>query len=126
MNLDGFCKKIKDEHPAISEQADRLYNDYWNTIVEMEFSSYSWFESLANAINHEMVGGASPLGLQLLFNAISTQFEVGDHETKNAIDVAFVENLFWRVGKNEAAPFWAALPPNLKRLYVGFHGQSPL
>ncbi len=126
MNLDDFCNTIKGEYPSISEKADKLYNDYWNSIVEMEFSSYSWFESLANAINDEMNRKVSCTDYELLFGSISRQFETGDIDTRKAIDVAFVENLFWEVGKSEALPYWDIMPRNLKDLYVGFHGQLPL
>ena len=63
---------------------------------------------------------------ELLFGSISRQFETGDIDTRKAIDVAFVENLFWKVGKSEALPYWDIMPRNHKDLYVGFHGQPPL
>ncbi len=126
MDLDGFCEEIKKNYPEISEKADKLYDDYWNGLVKMEFSSYSWFESLANAINGEMKKKTPISNYVSIFKAISSEYENGQYETKNAIDVAFVENLFWRVKGNEASPYWKIMPKNLKDLYVGFHGRTPL
>ena len=126
MTLDDFCNMIRDNYPSISKKADKLYDDNWNRFVEMEFSSYSWFESLANAINSEMIKKVSCKDYESLFDSISSQFVVGDLDIRKAIDVAFVENLFWQVGKTEGKPYWEMMPINLKDLYIGFHGQPPL
>jgi hypothetical protein len=61
-----------------------------------------------------------------IFRHISAAYGNGDAEVKNCIDVAFTENLFWQVKEEEAEPYWALLPSNLKELYVGFHGKNPL
>ena len=61
-----------------------------------------------------------------LFILISKEYSAGEQDTKTAIDVAFIENLFWQVSNNDAKSYWDILPMNLKNLYVGFHGRSPL
>ena len=50
----------------------------------------------------------------------------GEKDLKKAIDVAFVENLFWQVPKDKLKPYWESLPKNLQNLYIGFHGKSAL
>jgi len=57
---------------------------------------------------------------------ISTQYKTGDEKIKDCIDVAFVENLFWRVPTEERISYWEGLPENLKELYVNFHQSKPL
>ena len=126
MDLNKFCECVREKYPAISKKADIEYDKYWNSIVKMEFSSYSWFESLANALNLEMKKKASVESHIELLEFISSQFSVGIEEVRNAIDVAFVENLFWQVSATEAKPYWQVLPNNLRNLYVGFHSHTPL
>jgi hypothetical protein len=126
MDLDAFCKSVKEKYPDISRKADRAYDEYWNSLVEMEFSSYSWFESLANALNEEMKRKVSAQEYVSQFNEISQEYSKGESEVEKAIDVAFVENLYWQVPADKARPFWEIMPSNLKELYVGFHGRSPL
>lgn len=125
MDLDEFCENISSQHVDISQRADRDYNNYWNRLVQMEFSPYSWFESLARAINSDMVKKEPAERHAKLFQAVSREFCVGQETVRNAIDVAFVENLFWQVPADCAKKYWATLPENLKELYVGFHGRTP-
>ena len=42
------------------------------------------------------------------------------------IDVYYVENLFWPHGTSAARVGWRHVPDNLKKLFVDFHGRSPL
>ncbi|WP_444884626.1 DUF7674 family protein [Microbulbifer sp. PSTR4-B] len=126
MDLDTFCRQIKETYPEISAHADKLYDDYWNRLVQTEFSSYSWFESLANALNSEMKKKVAADNYQALLETISSEYEHGESGIMKAIDVAFVENLFWQVNSDNARPYWEVMPKNLKGLYVGFHGQAPL
>ena len=67
----------------------------------------------------------SPSSYKNLFEEIGRGFSVGEEEVKKAIDVAFVENLFWQVSEKESEVYWAALPENLKSLYLGFHHRLP-
>lgn len=123
---DEFCESIKKQYPAISAQADKEYARRWGDFMDAEYYSYSWFEALANALNGEMNRGVPVEEYRSLLSTISDKFEKGDEDIKKAIDVAFVENLFWRVTGSKAANYWAALPENLRRLYVEFHNRTPL
>lgn len=126
MDLDTFCRKIKESYPEISAKTDKIYDDYWNRLAQMEFSSYSWFESLANTLNSEMKKKVAADNYQALLKTISAEYDRGESGVMNAIDVAFVENLFWQVKSDDAQPYWEVMPENLKELYVGCHGQEPL
>ena len=106
--------------------ADSDYDKRWHSVVETEFSAYMWFESLANALNSEMKQKVPAENYRELLLTISAEFRVGMDDVKTAIDVAFVENLFWQVPESEAAAYWEVLPSNLQALYVGFHGRKPL
>lgn len=123
---DEFCASIKERYPAIFAKADAEYARLWGDFTDAEYYSYSWFEALANALNREMNREASEAEYRDLLLMISASFESGDEGIRKAIDVAFVENLFWQVPGGKSASFWAALPDNLKRLYVDFHHRMPL
>ncbi|WP_078118504.1 DUF7674 family protein [Thiosocius teredinicola] len=126
MDLDGFCQEIKDRFPEISAKADRWYTLRWDDLTDTEYYSYSWFEALANALNGEMRKETDPALYGALLKVISNAFESEGAEIAKAIDVAFVENLFWEVPEHQAASYWAALPRGLKELYVNFHHRTPL
>jgi hypothetical protein len=118
--------EVQKDYPDICEIADQMYSDYWNSLVEVEFSEYSWFESLANALNSEMQKQVDPSKYLELLELIRHSFMMGDADVKQAIDVAFVENLFWKVPRNKVIPYWEVFPEKLKKLYIGFHGSDPL
>lgn len=94
--------------------------------TDTEYYSYSWFEALANALNDEMRKDIDPGTHGELFETISNAFSTEGSDIKNAIDVAFVENLFWQVPENKSECYWVVLPKTLKELYVNFHGRTPL
>lgn len=116
--------ETREKFPEITEKADREHIRNWGDI-DPEFA-YSWFESLANALNKEMSREISPQNYLGVFWYLSASFCNGDKEVRNCIDVAFTENLFWRVTVVQAEPYWELLPSNLKDLYVNFHYRTPL
>ena len=126
MNLDEFCQHIKDRFPSISSSADKEYTRLWDDFTDTEYYSYSWFEALANALNAEMRKDVEPEKYAELFETIGQAFVSEGPDVQKAIDVAFVENLFWQVPERKAAPYWLELPKTLKELYLDFHGKSPL
>ncbi|MCG7977581.1 MAG: hypothetical protein N0E58_05515 [Candidatus Thiodiazotropha endolucinida] len=126
MNRDEFCQKIKRDFPAISARADKQYTRLWGDFTDTEYYSYSWFEALANAINEEMRKETEPSQFADLLQIISTAYEAEEEEIRQAIDVAFVENLFWQVPETKSKSYWEALPENLRELYEGFHHRTPL
>lgn len=125
MNIEEYCKDIKSKFPEVSQLSDQLYDDYWNYLVETEFSSYSWLESLAKAINRRMSHTNIHDDITEIFRITSNAYSIGDSELRKAIDVAFVENLFGQVSKENCSHFWRTLPSNLQHLYIGFHGRPP-
>ena len=108
----------------IVPQADREHIRIFGEVDE-EFA-YSWFESLAKAVNRRMVKGEPPLKNSYIFRLMSVQYSQGDDEVRKCIDTAFTENLFWEVPAEKVAPYWQVLPTNLKELYIGFHHRTPL
>jgi len=123
---DEFCQLIKKKYPAIAGRADVEYERLWGDFTDSEYYSYSWFEALANALNEEMKQGIPASEYSNLFSTISANFEKGDENIRQCIDVAFVENLFWQVPGGKASSYWATLPEILKELYVDFHHRTPL
>ncbi|GAA5445473.1 hypothetical protein Misp06_03676 [Microbulbifer sp. NBRC 101763] len=77
-------------------------------------------------MNSEMKNKVAADNYQALLETISSEYEHGESGIMKAIDVAFLENLFWQVNSDNARPYWEVMPKNLKWLYVGFHGQAPL
>lgn len=124
--IDDFCKRIKKAYPSISEKTDQEYSRLYDDFNDEEFYSYTWFDTLANAINNEMANGVSPSIYSKLFIDISQEFEVGSEEIKKCIDVAFVENLFWKITPKKAQSYWSIFPDNLKKLYIDFHRKTPI
>ncbi|MBV2132872.1 hypothetical protein KRX52_08675 [Pseudomonas sp. MAP12] len=114
----------RDRFPEITEIADRIHAKTWGE-PSPEFS-YSWFESLANALNNDMNKCVSADHHIELLLFLSQALHGCSTEIKNCIDVAFVENLFWQVPGSKAATYWENLPASLKELYIGFHKRAPL
>ncbi|MDF3197029.1 hypothetical protein [Pseudomonas sp. 1928-m] len=115
---------VRDRYPEITEAADRVHVKMWGEL-DPEFA-YSWFESLANALNGDMNKGINASNHMKLFSFFNQALQGCSPEIKNCIDVAFVENLFWQVPSAKAEPYWAKLPASLKELYMGFHNRAPL
>jgi len=115
---------VRDRYPEITEAADRVHVKMWGEL-DPEFA-YSWFESLANALNGDMNKGINASNHMKLFSFFNQALQGCSPEIKNCIDVAFVENLFWQVPSAKAEPYWAKLPASLKELYMRFHNRAPL
>ena len=111
--------------PNLAELADKEYVRCWGNPSDTDPYSYSWFESVANALNKEMCRGLFRAENEEFFNYVSSVLLQCGDEVANCIDVALVENLFWRVSPEKAAPYWTILPPPLQKLYLGFHSQPP-
>jgi len=124
MSVLDFYNNTRAKFPELTKKADKKHIEMWGEI-DPEFA-YSWFESLANALNEEMFKDVEALKYKELFSYISSNFNTGDKEVKNCIDVSFTENLFWKVPSLKAEPYWEVFPLNLKELYVNFHGKEPL
>lgn len=115
---------VRERFPEITATADKEHINYWGSL-DPEFA-YSWFESLAKALNNEMLKGISFKTYEPLFSFINMALVGCGSKVHTCIDVAFVENLFWQVPGSKAEPYWQELPQPLKELYVGFHHRTPL
>lgn len=120
----AFYFAFREQFPEFSTHADREYFKYWGD--NSEIGAYSWFHSLANAINREMQSGSRLTDITDVFAYMGKAFLNDSDEVKDCIDVSFVENLFWQVSPQKSEPYWLRLPDTLKKLYVDFHGQPPL
>jgi hypothetical protein len=118
--------RVRAQFPEVSAKADQEFLRYWGDDAYAPEGAYSWFESLANALNAEMNGAVSYTVHAPLFACIGDVLAGCGKPVYECIDVAFVENLFWRVTVSKAAPYWHALPRPLQDLYIGFHNRPPL
>ena len=124
MSVLEFYNLTRERFADITQIADKEHIKIWDDI-DPDFA-YSWFESLAKALNKEIISGADSGKYKELFNFINSNYLAGNEQVKNCIDVAFTENLFWQISPSKVLPYWNILPPELQALYVKFHGCKPL
>lgn len=126
MDTNGsFYVAARQAFPLLAGKADRHYIKYWD-MQPSEEGAYSWFASLANALNEEMRRQAFLAESEKLFQFVAQTFGSSSDEVKRCIDVSFVENLFWQVPPSKSAAYWNQLPTMLQTLYVGFHSKPPV
>jgi hypothetical protein len=103
---------------------DKLHIERWGSL-HPDYA-YSWFESLAYALNAAMTKGSEQPRFAEVVNFLSAALRTASQEVLNCIDVAFVENLFWQVSAGKAQASWALLPEQLKEFYLAFHSRPPV
>jgi hypothetical protein len=119
---------VRGRFPEIAEKVDR---EHVRKFGELEPDlPYSWFESLADALNADMRREVDCEVHKSLFlyieRVLVERMGAGSSdEIYRCIDVAFVENLFWQVSSARCAPYWQLLPNALKALYLAFHRNEP-
>lgn len=109
--------------PEMAQAADKRHVKIWDSIDDE--TAYSWFESLAGAINDQISAAEKHTDLLSVFSFFDAQLQGSEMEVKNCIDVSFVENLFWEVQPSSAAYAWDAMPDSMQQLYLKFHGKLP-
>jgi hypothetical protein len=119
----GLYESVRQAFPVITEKADRIHIRQWGEL-DPDFA-YSWFESLANALNGEMQRGADYGDHKEIFEFVGRALVGATDEIHQCIDVAFVENLFWQVPSPKCAPYWQQMPQPLRKLYLEFHSREP-
>ena len=123
MSIDELFSQVRASFPTISEVADRHYERQFG--AESPVYAYSWFESLAGALNLEMSHGIDPKTHRGLLTQLDRALHSSE-EVFKCLDVAFVENLFWQVPATKAVPYWEQLPARFKALYQAFHRRTPV
>lgn len=121
MTLDELATEVRRRFPTIAKSADGHYERKFGSPVH----TYSWFESLADAMNAEMTRSIDPKTHDALLSHLERALNLSEDVFK-CLDVAFVENLFWQVPAGKAGPYWQRLPARLRALYEGFHHRTPL
>jgi len=114
---------VKSNFPAVGAMADELHFRTFGEITTE--NAFSWFESLAGTINAEMAKEVPAKVHQQLFKYINGAFMSSSSKVRECIEVAFIENLFWRVPSMKCQPYWQQLPEALRKLYRDFHGTEP-
>lgn len=123
MSIDDLFAEVHDSFRTIAEAADRHYERQFG--ADSPVYAYSWFESLANALNLEMSRGIDPKTHRGLLARLERALNSSE-EVFRCLDVAFVENLFWQVPAAKAEPYWELLPVRFKALYQDFHHRTPV
>jgi hypothetical protein len=123
MDVLGMYHDFRDRFPDITRSADAKHIEVWGSVDDE--TPYIWFESLAGAINDQMIASGEVTNLSSIFSFFDERLRGSDEKIKNCIDVSFVENLFWEVQPSSAAKAWDAMPHSMQQLYVGFHSRPP-
>lgn len=121
----AFFEATHARFPALAEKADRVHLAYWGAAATEDLGFYSWFESIAKALNEEMRGETDAAQCRSFFEFVRSTFHVSSDEVKKCIDVSLVENMFWCVPPEKARAYWKILPPLLQDLYINFHRYPP-
>ncbi len=124
MDLQQFYVEVRRRFPAVTEKADRLHLEEFHEIDHS--APYSWFKSLANALNNEMNCQVLSATYEPLFNFVAGSLADSSEDLYHCVDVSFVENLFWQVSSRKAEQYWLQLPHSLRELYLDFHRRTPL
>ena len=124
MSVKEMYMEFRSTFPEITAKADKVHVQFWGDL-DPEFS-YSWFESLAKAINNDMENAVNVKRYLDVFEFLRRKFLFGNAKEKDCIDVAFTENMFWKIAPDKAKPYWVKFPPLLQDLYVKFHGNPPV
>jgi hypothetical protein len=114
---------LRSAMPGAFDDADRLHMQNLGSLSP-EYT-YSWFESLAAALNQGMARQDRMDRYSGVVAFMAGALKTASAEVRNCIDVAFVENLFWQVPAAKASGYWAQLPQPLRELYLAFHGRAP-
>ena len=114
---------VRSAFPDMAAKADRDYFEQWGERLPED--EYSWFQSLANALNAQMRKRVAAADHRALFEFINRALRDCSAEVARCIDVSFVENLFWQVPADQAQGYWQQLPGPLKQLYLQFHSRPP-
>lgn len=123
MDVQQMYEEFRSQYAELTKATDARHVKIWGSVGHE--SVYSWFESLANTLNAQMGNAEQRTDFTSIFEYFDMKLRTGSKEVKHCIDVSFVENLFWQVSSQNAAPIWAILPTNLQQLYIDFHGRSP-
>lgn len=124
MDLSQAYAEVRARFPAIAEAADREHIRIWGDVTAD--TTYSWFESLAKALNHEVEQEVAVQKHIPLLKFFAGMLGDATDELRDCIDVSFVENLFFQISSKKVEPYWQALPDQLKQFYVKFHRCTPL
>ena len=121
-----FYNRIRTLFPELVDRANREHLNYWGEDPNEIEDSYTWFASVANALNKEMCRGYFLAESEAFFDYVASVLPQCSDEVANCIDVSLVENLFWQVSRNKAVAYWTVLPSSLQKLYLEFHNQPPI
>jgi hypothetical protein len=113
--IDKFLSDICTAFPEIRSKME----------AHEDFMTASRMEEFANATTDAFSQADVARGMSYL-SFMSERLNVANSKEYEAVDVYYVENLFWPPHSDAAKLGWPLVPDNLKALYLRFHGKSPL
>lgn len=124
--MPNLYQKIRRQFPEFTKKADLIHLEFWGEIDPEDEDGCLWFESLAKALNQEMLKSIPIKDVVPLFECVRSGYLQGSANDKDLIDVVFVENLFWQIPPDLAEVYWSEFPQVLKELFLAFHKYPPL
>ncbi len=118
-----FLEALRAVFPDQAKNTDISYFHKWEAIGEIALSL--WLEDFAHVTNILMNQGEEKI-VQSLFDYIDKNYQRSSPDLRKQIDVGYVENLFWKTTEQGAEMGWSLLSLRLQKLYINFHGRSPV
>lgn len=125
MTSNELNELIREKFTDFANFADVEYDEFFTGKNLPHEFPFTWLEFIAKICNQTMHKKVDDKQVIELFEVVRKAYMMGDDETKKTINVAFVENLFWNVKKENAKIYWEKLPPVLQQLYQDFHRKKP-
>lgn len=85
----------------------------------------TWLERFCDTTNAAMAR-RDEVRVDEHLSFVSQQLAKGDEEMRQALDVAYVENLMWNLDTDAKRWAWPRIPSNLKKLYIDMWGEPKL
>jgi hypothetical protein len=118
-----FREKLKARFPEDAARATANTEQYWGCPWE-EITDHGcgvWFEKFGAQTAAAMRRRDEETVLAHL-QCISERLQTADKQLADAIDVSYMENLFYKLDKRSQRWGWLRIPQNLKDLYIQFWG----
>jgi hypothetical protein len=85
----------------------------------------TWMERFCDTTNEAMARRDGPL-VHAHLSFMSQQLADADEEGRQALDVAYTENLMWNLDVEAKRWAWPRVPANLRQLYVDMWGEPKI
>jgi hypothetical protein len=117
-----LVKCVRTSLPNAAARADQFMLSRGFDREDLEVMTYVWLETFAEVTNdaaRERDGAAIQAHTELL----AKQYQSGGKAVRDAIDIAYAENLMWDLDDAARAWAWPRFSETVRRLYVEMWGE---